>query len=105
MNIALLLAAGADPTFRMDIPKQFVNVYNRPVIVYTMEIFQNHPEIDAMVVACLKGWENMVEAYAKQFGISKLKQVIQGEDRAGNIKNRCGQSDGILFGRRYYHNS
>lgn len=78
MNIALILAAGTDPTFRMDIPKQFVNVYNRPVIVYTMEIFQKHPEIDAIMVACLKGWENMVEAYAKQFSISKLKWVIPG---------------------------
>lgn len=78
MNIALLLAAGEDPTFMMDIPKQFVNVYNRPVIVYTMEIFQNHSEIDAIMVACLKGWENMVEAYAKQFNINKLQWVIQG---------------------------
>lgn len=78
MNIALILAAGTDPTFRMDIPKQFVNVYNRPVIVYTMETFQNHPEIDTIMVACLKGWENMVEAYAKQFCISKLRWVIPG---------------------------
>lgn len=78
MNIALLLAAGTDPTFQMDIPKQFVNVYNRPIIVYTMEIFQNHSEIDAIMVACLNGWENMVEAYARQFDISKLKWVIQG---------------------------
>lgn len=78
MNIALLLAAGADPTFKMNIPKQFVNVYNRPVIVYTMEVFQKHPEIDAIMVACLQGWENMVEAYAKQFGISKLRWVIPG---------------------------
>ena len=78
MNIALLLAAGTDPTFRMDIPKQFVNVYNRPIIVYTMETFQNHHEIDAIMVACLNGWENMVEAYAKQFSISKLKWVISG---------------------------
>lgn len=78
MNIALLLAAGEDPNFRMDIPKQFVNVYNRPVIVYTMEIFQTHPDIDVIMVACLKGWENMVNAYAKQFGIDKLKWVIPG---------------------------
>ncbi len=78
MNIALLLAAGTDPTFRMDIPKQFVNVYNRPIIVYTMETFQHHPEIDTIMVACLKGWENMVEAYAKQFHISKLEWVIPG---------------------------
>lgn len=83
MNIAVLLAGGVDPTFKMDIPKQFVNVYNRPIIVYTMEIFQNHPEIDAIMVACLKGWENMVSAYAKQFNITKLKWVIPG--------GSCGQ--------------
>lgn len=78
MNIAVLLAGGVDPTFKMDIPKQFVNVYNRPIIVYTMQKFQKHPEIDAIMIACLKGWENMVQAYAKQFQIDKLKWVITG---------------------------
>ena len=78
MNIAVLLAGGVDPTFKMDVPKQFVNVNNRPIIVYTLEIFQNHPEIDAIMVACLKGWESMVSAYAKQFNIDKLKWVITG---------------------------
>lgn len=78
MNVAVLLAGGMDPRFEMDIPKQFVNVYNRPIIVYTMEIFQKHPEIDAIMVACLKGWENMVIAYAKQFRIDKLRWVITG---------------------------
>lgn len=78
MNIAVLLAGGVDPSFKMDIPKQFVNVYNRPVIVYTMERFQKHPEIDAIMIACIKGWESMVQAYAKQFGIDKLKWVITG---------------------------
>ncbi len=78
MNIAVILAAGVDPNFQMDIPKQFVNVYNRPIIVYTLEKFQRHPEIDAIMVACLPGWENMVTAYAKQFDIDKLKWVISG---------------------------
>ncbi|MDE6910159.1 MAG: 2-C-methyl-D-erythritol 4-phosphate cytidylyltransferase [Lachnospiraceae bacterium] len=105
MNIALLLAAGIDPTFRMDIPKQFVNVYNRPIIVYTMEIFQSHPEIDAMMVACLKGWENMVAAYAKQFGITKLKWVIQGggtgqetsKIATDNLMESCSADDIIVI--------
>jgi 4-diphosphocytidyl-2-methyl-D-erithritol synthase len=88
MNIAVLLAGGVDPTFKMDIPKQFVNVYNRPVIVYTMEIFQRHPEIDAIMVACIPGWESMVTAYAKQFHISKLKWVITG--------GKCGQETSKL---------
>lgn len=88
MNIAVLLAGGIDPTFKMDIPKQFVNVYNRPIIVYTMEIFQHHPEIDAIMVACIPGWENMVNAYAKQFNIGKLRWVIQG--------GKCGQETSKL---------
>lgn len=105
MNIALLLAAGTDPTFKMDIPKQFVNVYNRPVIVYTMETFQNHPEIDAVIVACLKGWENMVEAYAKQFGISKLRWVIPGGKTGqetsklavDRLMEKCSEEDIIVI--------
>lgn len=92
MNIAVLLAGGVDPNFKMDIPKQFVNVYNRPIIVYTMEIFQKHPEIDAIVVACLQGWENMVTAYAKQFNISKLKWVTTG--------GKCGQETSKLVVER-----
>ena len=44
MNTALILAAGTDARFQMDVPKQFVNVNNRPMIVYTMERFQQHPD-------------------------------------------------------------
>lgn len=78
MNIALILAAGVDPRFQMNVPKQFVNIYNRPVIVYTLEAFQKHNEIDAIAVVCLNGWQEMVRAYAKQFNISKLKWVMTG---------------------------
>lgn len=78
MNIALILAAGVDPRFQMNVPKQFVNVYNRPVIVYTLEAFQKHNEIDAIAVVCLDGWQEMVKAYAKQFNIMKLKWVMTG---------------------------
>lgn len=78
MNIALILAAGVDPRFQMNVPKQFVNIYNRPVIVYTLEAFQKHNEIDAIAVVCLDGWQEMVRAYAKQFNITKLKRVMTG---------------------------
>lgn len=78
MNIGLILAGGTDPNFRMDIPKQFVIVENRPVIVYTLQVFQNHPEIDLIVVSCLNGWQEMVRAYAKQFNISKLTEIVAG---------------------------
>lgn len=52
-----------------DIPKQFINVNDRPVIIYTLEAFQKHPEIDAIEVVCLDGWHDVLKAYAKQFGI------------------------------------
>lgn len=78
MNIALILAGGVDPRFQMAIPKQFVIVENRPVIVYTLQAFQNHPEIDKIIVSCLKGWKEMVQAYAKQFNITKLVQIVEG---------------------------
>lgn len=78
MNIGLILAGGTDPNFRMNIPKQFVIVENRPVIVYTLQAFQEHPEIDMVVVSCLSGWQEMVRAYAKQFNISKLAEIVEG---------------------------
>lgn len=78
MNTALILAGGVDPRFQMAIPKQFVVVENRPVIVYTLQVFQEHPEIDRIVVSCLHGWKEMVQAYAKQFNITKLVQIVEG---------------------------
>ena len=78
MNTALILAGGVDPRFQMAIPKQFVIVENRPIIVYTLQVFQDHPEIDRIVVSCLHGWKEMVQAYAKQFNISKLVHIVDG---------------------------
>ncbi len=78
MNIALLTAAGSSTRMGQDIPKQFLTVNEKPVIVYTMEVFQYHPEIDEIIVVCLQGWENILRAYANQFNISKLKQIVPG---------------------------
>lgn len=77
-NIALIIAGGVGARMGQDIPKQFLNVFDKPVIVYTMECFQNHPEIDGIVIVCLDGWHEMVKSYAKQFGIAKLESVISG---------------------------
>ena len=88
MNVALILAGGTDPRFQITVPKQFVNVFNRPIIVYTLETFQEHPDIDSIMVSCLDGWQEMVKAYAKQFNITKLKWVITGgEDGQASARN------------------
>ena len=70
------------------IPKQFINVYDKPIIIYTLEGFQRHPQIDAIEVVCLDGWHDVLRAYAKQFGITKLKWVVAGgETGQESIRN------------------
>ena len=78
MNVGLIIAGGTGNRMRQDIPKQFLTVNERPVIIYTLEAFEKHPEINAIAVVCLEGWEQALRAYAKQFNISKLKYVVPG---------------------------
>jgi 2-C-methyl-D-erythritol 4-phosphate cytidylyltransferase len=77
-NIAIIIAGGSGHRMGQDIPKQFINVYDKPVLIYTLEGFQNHPQIDAIEVVCLDGWHDILWAYAKQFNIDKLKWVVSG---------------------------
>lgn len=77
-NLALIIAGGCGSRMKQDIPKQFLTVYERPVIIYTLEAFEKHPEIDAIAVVCIEGWEQVLWAYAKQFYINKLKYVVEG---------------------------
>lgn len=78
MNIALIIAGGSGARMHQDIPKQFITVNEKPVIVYTLETFQKHAEIDAIAVVCIVGWEQVLWAYANQFNITKLKYVVPG---------------------------
>lgn len=78
MNIALLTTAGSGTIMGQDIPKQFMTIDDCPVIIYTMLPFQEHPEIDEIAVVCLDGWEKTLQAYANQFGITKLKHIFPG---------------------------
>lgn len=77
-NIALVIAGGVGARMGQDIPKQFINVYDKPVIIYTLEAFQKHKDIDAIEVVCLDGWHEVLRAYAKQFGIAKLENIVSG---------------------------
>lgn len=83
-NIALIIAGGVGNRMGQDIPKQFLTVNEKPVIIYTLEVFQKHELIDSIAVVCLKGWEVVLQSYANQFNITKLKFIIEGGD--------CGQS-------------
>lgn len=78
MNIALVTAAGIGSRMQQEIPKQFINVLDKPLIIFTLEAFEKHPDIDAILVVCLDGWHEILRAYAKQFNIAKLKWIVSG---------------------------
>lgn len=88
MNIAIIIAGGVGNRMGQDIPKQFINVYDKPVLIYTLESFQRHPQIDAIEVVCIEGWESVVQAYANQFNITKLKWIAgAGSTAQESIRN------------------
>ena len=86
--VAVIIAGGSGHRMGQDIPKQFINVYDKPVIIYTLESFQKHPLIDEIVVVCIDGWHDVLSAYARQFGITKLCKIVTGgETGQESIRN------------------
>ncbi len=105
MIVAVIIAGGSGHRMGQDIPKQFINVYDKPVIIYTLEGFQRHPQIDAIEVVCIDGWHDVLWAYAKQFNITKLRWVISGGEtgqesiRNGifHLEDKCSPDDTIII--------
>lgn len=105
MNIAIIIAGGSGHRMGQDIPKQFINVYDKPILIYTLEGFQKHPMVDAIEVVCIEGWDHVVLAYAKQFGITKLKWITKGGNsgqesiRNGvyNLEDKASEDDIIII--------
>ena len=88
MNIGLIIAGGCGQRMNYEIPKQFINVEDKPVIIYTLEAFQKHPDIDEIGVVCIDGWHDILKAYARQYKITKLKWIISGgENGQASIRN------------------
>ena len=77
-NIALIIAGGSGSRMGLDIPKQFVNINGKPVIIYTLEAFEKHPQIDAIEVVCIDGWEDILKSYADKYNINKLLWITKG---------------------------
>ncbi len=104
-NIAVIIAGGKGSRMGQDIPKQFINVYDKPVIIYTLESFEKHPDIDEIEVVCIDGWHDILWAYAKQFNITKLKYVVSGGEtgqesiRNGvyNLEGKVNSEDNIII--------
>ena len=106
MNIALIIAGGSGNRMGQDIPKQFMHIGDRPIIIYTMMAFQRHPDVNAIAVVCLSGWETVLQSYANQFSIDKLRWVFPGGDTGqASIRNGiyglkeagCADDDMVLI--------
>ena len=88
MNVALILAGGVGSRLGAKIPKQFIEVLGKPVLAYTIEAFEKHPEIDAVLVACVKPYINYMWEMKEKYGLSKLKWVTEGGDTfQGSVLN------------------
>ncbi len=78
MNVALILAGGSGTRTEQSVPKQFLSIYDKPIIIYTLEAFEKHPDIDAIIVSCISGWHDVLKGYAGAAGITKLKWIVDG---------------------------
>ncbi len=95
-NIAIIIAGGTGTRMGLNVPKQFVNVKNRPILCYTLESFQNHPLIDEIEVVCIEGWEDDVWSYKEKYGINKLKWIVKGGSTCQeSIRNGVYNLEGI----------
>lgn len=96
MNYVIIIAGGVGSRLGAPVPKQFVEVLGKPVIVYTMEIFQSHPEIDAIELVCVDGYIEHLKAIVQKYGISKVLKIVKGgSEYERSIMNGVAGLDGI----------
>ena len=106
MNHALIFAGGTGTRMKSTgKPKQFLEVYGKPIIIYTLEVFEQHPEIDDIVIPCVAGWESYLEDLLQKFHITKVRKVLTGGkdtqeskmNALNYMKTYCSDDDIILL--------
>ncbi|MDO4501594.1 MAG: IspD/TarI family cytidylyltransferase [Coriobacteriia bacterium] len=78
MNYAIILAGGVGSRVGANVPKQFIEVQGKPILVYTLEAFQNCPDIDAVEVVCIASYMDTMHQLIEQYGLTKVKYVVEG---------------------------
>ena len=102
MNIAVILAGGVGSRVGAGMPKQFVKILGKPVIVYTIEAFQKHEDIDAIEVVCVKSHIDYMKELVDTYGLSKVKWITEGgADFQGLGSQWNKQSSGQVFRGRH----
>lgn len=89
MNIAVVFAGGTGQRMNSKSkPKQFLMLHGRPIIIYTLERFEQHPDVDAIVVVCLSDWIDELKRYINTYGLTKIASIVPGGDSGqASIRN------------------
>ena len=104
MNIPIILAGGVGSRVGADRPKQFIEVFEKPILVYTIEAFQNHPEIDAIEVVCIKSHIDYLKELIDEYSLTKVKWICEGGEDfqhsvingVNNLKGKINDDDIVL---------
>ncbi len=105
MNIAVILAGGVGSRVGAGIPKQFIEILGKPILAYSIEPFEKHHQIDAILVVCVDSHINYIHEIKEKYGFSKLKWVTKGGDTfQGSVLNgvrfladKVDKDDTVLF--------
>ena len=105
MNVAVVIAGGVGRRMGENIPKQFIEIDGKPVLIYTLEGFETHKEIDAVEVVCVDGWQNKLKEYIRKFGIKKVQWIVTGGEtgqesiRNGiyNLEDKLKADDNVII--------
>ena len=100
-NVAVIFAGGIGKRMNSgDIPKQFLEVDGKPIIVYTIEVFQEHSEIDGVIVVCVEDWIDHTLNLVDEYDLTKVKAVIP-----GGITGHESRRNGLECAKRYYNDA
>lgn len=105
MNVAIVLAGGVGSRVGADKPKQFVKVFGKPILVYTLEQFQMHSQIDGIEIVCLRGYEGYVRDLIEKYKLTKVQYIADGGkdfqssviSGLENLRPYCAADDVVLI--------
>lgn len=105
MNIGLVLAGGSGVRVGSDVPKQFIDIYGKPLIIYTLEAFNRNSDIDYIAVICKKDYEDILSKLIEKYSLNKVKWIVEGgctrqssvENGLRNLQDFCNEEDIILI--------
>ena len=101
MNVAIILAGGKGIRAGLKVPKQFAEVLGKPIIAYTLDIFQQHPEIDAIEIVCVKGYHEHLWEICRKYHLDKVRWIVEGGDTyqgsvlrgVEGLRDKCADDD------------